>query len=75
MKSSLCLSQEWKQESPALCKDGWMWWIQVCLWPHFSLSIQENFSTKGPQMVPLPLTEPTQHTGGHLAPRAVRTVH
>lgn len=25
MKSSLCLSQEWKQESPALCKDGWMW--------------------------------------------------
>ena len=30
---------------------------------------------KRPPDVPLPLTEPTQHTGGHLAPRAVRTVH
>lgn len=46
-----------------------MWWVQVCLWPHFSLSVQESFSTKGPQMVPLPLTEPTQHTGGLLVPR------
>lgn len=65
----VCLSQEWKQESPALCKPGWMWWVQVHLWPHFPLSVHESFSTKGRQTVPLPLTEPAQHTGGHLAPR------
>lgn len=45
-----------------------MWWVH-CLWPHFSSRVHESFSTEGHPMVPLPLTEPTQHTGGLLVPR------
>ena len=45
-----------------------MWWVQVCLWPHFS-PVDENFRTEGDRMVPLPLTEPTQHMGSLLVPR------
>lgn len=45
-----------------------MWWVH-CLWPHFSSRVHESFSTEGHPMVPLPLTEPTQHTGSFLVPR------
>ena len=31
--------------------------------------LHEIFSTKGHRMVPLPLTQPTQHTGGLPVPR------